>query len=294
LAGISTAAAQGCGPYNPSCIVPTRPTGDNTNAAASTAFVIENTSNFAAPPVIGTTTPNAANFTSISATTITVTNFNPSNLTVSTLAASTGTIAELLGTSASISTMAIATLTVTDLLGFSGSISTLTISALTASSTTATWIDLTTLTWSGTPAYPGTATNNNASSGNIGEIISATVNSGSASSLSSGVFSNIASISLTPGDWDVSGQCVTMPAASTAVSQLFCTLNTVSVTANLTPGYFAWFSGFGVVVDQTLSQELSPARFSLATTTVVYLEIDNGFASSTESAYGMIRARRVR
>lgn len=35
----SPALAQGCGPTNPNCIVPTRPLGDSTNAAASTAFV---------------------------------------------------------------------------------------------------------------------------------------------------------------------------------------------------------------------------------------------------------------
>ena len=33
------AAAQGCGPQNPNCIVPDRPTGDSTNAAADTRFV---------------------------------------------------------------------------------------------------------------------------------------------------------------------------------------------------------------------------------------------------------------
>lgn len=37
--------AQGCGPQNPNCIVPTRPPGDSTNAAASTAFVTNATSN---------------------------------------------------------------------------------------------------------------------------------------------------------------------------------------------------------------------------------------------------------
>ena len=36
------AMAQGCGTNNPNCIVPTRPVGDNTNAAASTAFVASN------------------------------------------------------------------------------------------------------------------------------------------------------------------------------------------------------------------------------------------------------------
>jgi hypothetical protein len=35
----SAALAQGCGPTNPNCVVPTRPVGDSTNAAASTAFV---------------------------------------------------------------------------------------------------------------------------------------------------------------------------------------------------------------------------------------------------------------
>jgi hypothetical protein len=35
----TVAAAQGCGPTNPNCIVPTRPANDNSNAAASTAYV---------------------------------------------------------------------------------------------------------------------------------------------------------------------------------------------------------------------------------------------------------------
>lgn len=37
--GVEPVKAQGCGPQNPNCIVPTRPPGDSTNAAASTAFV---------------------------------------------------------------------------------------------------------------------------------------------------------------------------------------------------------------------------------------------------------------
>lgn len=36
------AAAQGCGPINPNCIVPTAPVGTNNNQAASTAFVQQN------------------------------------------------------------------------------------------------------------------------------------------------------------------------------------------------------------------------------------------------------------
>lgn len=39
LSIIATVAVADCGPTNPNCIVPTRPPGDSTNAAASTAFV---------------------------------------------------------------------------------------------------------------------------------------------------------------------------------------------------------------------------------------------------------------
>lgn len=39
LALDAPAIAQGCGPINPNCIVPTRPPGTNDNTAASTAFV---------------------------------------------------------------------------------------------------------------------------------------------------------------------------------------------------------------------------------------------------------------
>jgi len=38
----SLAFAQGCGPTNPNCIVPTAPVGTNNNQAASTAYVLQN------------------------------------------------------------------------------------------------------------------------------------------------------------------------------------------------------------------------------------------------------------
>lgn len=43
------AAAQGCGPANPNCVVPTAPAGTNNNQAASTAFVYQAFQNF--PPI---------------------------------------------------------------------------------------------------------------------------------------------------------------------------------------------------------------------------------------------------
>lgn len=50
LLGCVSAAAQGCGPSNPNCVVPLRPSGDSTNAAASTKFVATAISPFTAFP----------------------------------------------------------------------------------------------------------------------------------------------------------------------------------------------------------------------------------------------------
>lgn len=58
----SPAGAQGCGPQNPNCIVPTRPAGDSTNAAASTAFVTNAVSapgGFSILEILGSSTLNA-------------------------------------------------------------------------------------------------------------------------------------------------------------------------------------------------------------------------------------------
>lgn len=139
----------------------------------------------------------------------------------------------------------------------------------------------------------GTNTNDSASAGFVGELISATVNS-PGSSVSSGVSANITSISLTAGDWDVDGQCVTVPTATTTVGQLMCSLNTVTSTSNTTAGYFSIFTGFATTPNLSLSQQVMPTRFSLGTTTSIFLVANNGFGTSTETVYGVVRGRRVR
>jgi len=50
----SIAAAQGCGPANPNCIVPTAPPGTNNNQAASTAFVTNATGSISGVTITGT------------------------------------------------------------------------------------------------------------------------------------------------------------------------------------------------------------------------------------------------
>lgn len=60
LALCAGAAAQGCGSSNPNCIVPTRPPGDSTNAAASTAFVTNAVGGGGGSPItVGSTVINS-------------------------------------------------------------------------------------------------------------------------------------------------------------------------------------------------------------------------------------------
>ena len=74
--------------------------------------------------------------------------------------------------------------------------------------------------------YPGTAGNTAASSGNIGEFIA---NSNTVA-LTSGAPADIASIALSPGDWDVWANFSTSPAAGTTTSVVRAWINTTSAT----------------------------------------------------------------
>jgi len=126
--------------------------------------------------------------------------------------------------------------------------------------------------------------------GSIGEYRSATVGGGV--SLTNIVAANIASISLPPGDWDVSGVVQFTPAASTVMTGQFVSINTVSAT---TAGLGATTSIIGnVPAGSGSTQTPSPVvRISVLVTTTVYLVAVAAFSVSTLTAGGVIRARRA-
>lgn len=140
-----------------------------------------------------------------------------------------------------------------------------------------------------------TATNNNASAGQVGEYISSTVLIGSAVSLTNNTAANITSISLTAGDWDVCGTISDNPAGSTVSQYTAGWISTTSATQPTIPNSGAFFS-FSATRSAGLAMTASvgTTRLSLATTTTVYLSVIAGFTTSTESAYGFIGARRAR
>jgi len=148
-----------------------------------------------------------------------------------------------------------------------------------------------TITPSQTAGIVGTNTNNNANAGSVGEF---QTNSASGVSLSSGAPANITSVSLTAGDWDVSGSIVFIPAGSTTVSALAAATNTTSANLGSVSNGLVFLVGpsFTTGVNQYIVTGVN--RVSIASTTTVYLVGQANFAVSTMTSNGYIRARRVR
>jgi len=138
----------------------------------------------------------------------------------------------------------------------------------------------------------GTTTNDNADAGIVGEYVSSTV-SNTTVSLTSTVTSNLTSISLTAGDWDVQGSVVFDIGTSTNVIYYYSSVSAVSATLGTSSN--VQNPSVGTVYGAVAFNLLSPiARFSISTTTTVYLVTNVQFTVSTVNAGGTIRARRIR
>jgi hypothetical protein len=145
----------------------------------------------------------------------------------------------------------------------------------------------------GSVAVKGTNTNDSASAGYVGEYLSSTVVLGSAVSLTNDTTANVTSISLTAGDWDVSGVVAFNPNAATTMTACRGAISTTSATVPTAgnEGY-AWQANPGTGLPVAVAT--GSARVSLNATTTVYLVARSTFAVNTQSAYGTISARRVR
>lgn len=140
----------------------------------------------------------------------------------------------------------------------------------------------------------GTATNDSAAAGYIGEFVSGTAVAGSVS-LTTATTANITSISLTAGDWDVSGGVTFTTAASTSVTQAIAGISTTTATLGADGTYARnTIAAFVPGAIEWLDQISPTVRISVAATTTVYLVGQSTFTVSTQTAGGFITARRVR
>lgn len=138
---------------------------------------------------------------------------------------------------------------------------------------------------------PGTATNDSASAGNIGEFITASLSN---VALTTATAANICSITLTAGDWDVWGEVYFNPAGATTITAIAAGTATTSTVLPTAPG------GGLVQIAATMTTGTPQAlpvgveRYSLGGSTTIYLVALSDFGTSTMQANGKISARRAR
>jgi len=143
----------------------------------------------------------------------------------------------------------------------------------------------------------GTNTNDNASSGNVGEYIETSIGTGSAVSLVNATAKDIATITLTAGDWDLSGQVSFITAASTSMTAYILSIGSSANTIDFNPGRFTALSYAAIVPgvnNGAVAAAIGPLRFSLSGSTTLHLVTQASFTASTLSGWGLIRARRIR
>jgi hypothetical protein len=142
----------------------------------------------------------------------------------------------------------------------------------------------------------GTATNDNAAAGHIGEYLSATRLAGTAVALTTGVSTDILALSLTAGDWDVAGNLIYAGAGGVSVISVLGWITTASATLPTLPngGMETLWVGTPPTTNVAPYLSIGRGRISIAATTVIYLSTNCQFSGGTVSSYGFIGARRAR
>lgn len=154
----------------------------------------------------------------------------------------------------------------------------------------------TSITFSSTSGIIGTTTNNSAAAGSVGETITSSVTS--PAGITTNTDTNVTSISLTAGDWLVSGNVSFTTASTTIVKSITGWISATSATLPATYEQISRqdYGTTGVSNAATLLFGLSvtPRRISVPSTTTIYLSGRADFTTSTMNMGGFITAVRMR
>lgn len=149
----------------------------------------------------------------------------------------------------------------------------------------------------------GTITNDSAAAGNVGEFKTTTVAAaGAIAGAATGVSKNVTSVSLTAGDWIVTGSCDLVWTGVTA-TVVNCGLGTTTDTLASQAGGSGIGTDPNTIEIATFGTTLSgtkvinaPAstRVSIAATTTIYLVANMTYSAGSFTQYGTIKALRIR
>lgn len=171
---------------------------------------------------------------------------------------------------------------------------------------TTSWTNVKTgiLTTTGTTTLKGTATNDSAAAGNVGEILSASRIRSTATALTSTVVVNVTSLSITAGQWLLIGRVGHDFDTTTSVTALIHSLSTTSAThsgadtigvpdaTGQIRGQWDQAAAVNGNAARTFPPLITPLQ--LASTTTYYLTSSVTFTVSTTSVYGSMTAIRIR
>lgn len=132
----------------------------------------------------------------------------------------------------------------------------------------------------------------NGSSASVGQVGEYRSGGGGAAPLTSGAAMSVYGFPLAAGDWDVEGVVTYSKAATTVVTYTQQGISTSNNTIGATGTYTASASAISDAIPSAFTTPV--VRISVASTTTVYLVAKAGFTTSSLSAAGFIRARRVR
>ena len=136
----------------------------------------------------------------------------------------------------------------------------------------------------------GTTAADNATAGDVGEFKSSVIAIASAVSLSTNTSADITSISLTAGDWDVSGNIFFGP--SVGVTNIAAWTSTTSATEPDPSLYNAMSATTAIITGSGI--QTPSLRVNVSSTTTVYISVKAIFSSGTCTGCGGIFARRRR
>jgi hypothetical protein len=139
----------------------------------------------------------------------------------------------------------------------------------------------------------GVTNGSDAPPGQIGEIISSFRTTDQA--LTTATPTNVQSIALTPGDWDISGEVWFHLTSSPTISALIGSLNTVSATLPAVPAINTVYSQLNAPFTGTyVALALRTCRASVSVATTYYLVAQASFSTGTVANLGGLWARRAR
>jgi hypothetical protein len=136
----------------------------------------------------------------------------------------------------------------------------------------------------------GTTAGGNATTGYVGEYIASQILPANQISVTSNVTFNLTSISLTAGDWDVTGNIYYNQGGAAIMSNAAAGISFVSETFNDN----SVSSQCNTTLTSDLGLPVVTQRFNVTTTTTVYLVGEASFSAGTVNASGILSARRVR